>query len=144
MKNLLLHMLLCSLISLAACGIRPSISYHIPNTPVGISVPVPLDKLGTPAGGNRTVYIPVSIRTRPKGARVRINDSVVGSTPMVAYVPFKKGLFGDSKGSAQLLVEKSGYLPEGVRVFAIGGGKLSRKPKGKPTPEINLRLRRDR
>lgn len=69
-----------------------------------------------------------------------MNGQLVGSTPSLVAVPFEKRWFGRAKGSAQIVVRRAGYLPEGVRIFAVGKA-ISRTEKGEPIDVLTIPLR---
>lgn len=85
-------------------------------------------------------YLDLKIESVPGGAEVLVNGQLVGSTPSLVAIPFEKRWFGRAKGSAQIVVRRAGYLPEGARVFAVGKG-ISRSEDGPPIEVLSLTLR---
>ena len=125
---------------LAGCGFG-SVGYTIPGTPISVGYSVPLDVLGKPGKSQKVTYLPLRVESMPAGAQVKLNDAVAGSTPQALQVPFEKGFWGGAKGTAMLLVEKPGYLAEGVRLFA-DDGKITTEPDGAPQRSLMLTLRK--
>lgn len=120
-------------LSLAACSV--GIGYHIPGTPVSVGTSVPLSR----GGSSRVRYLNVDITSRPEGAEIFVNGQLVGSTPSTVSVPFERRWFGRARGSAQVLLKKTDYLPEGLRVFAVGK-KVSLSDGGAPVERIEFTL----
>ena len=140
-----LIMLLALVASVAgAAGCAVGIGYRIPGTPIGVGVSVPLDRFGQPADPRqRVVYRQVYVATAPQGARILVNGALVGSTPTEVSVPFPRGRWGRPAGSARLLVEMPGYLPEGTAPFPAREGVATR-PDGPLRRELRFELRPDR
>ena len=124
----------------AGCGASAGVGYGIPGTPVSVGVSVPLDQRGKAAPAKSTVYRQVQVETVPPGAQVLVNQTPVGSTPMLVTVPFERGWFGRAKGTAHLMLRKGGYLDEGMNVFPAGSG-VSRSPGGSPVGKLQVYLR---
>lgn len=121
-------------LSVAACSV--GIGYQIPGTPVSVGTSVPLSR----GGSSRVRYLNVDISSRPEGAEIFVNGQLVGSTPSMVSIPFERRWFGRAKGSAQVLLRSPGYLPEGLRVFAVGK-KVSRTEGGAPVDRLEFTLR---
>ena len=124
---------------LAGCGASAGVGVGIPGTPISIGASVPLDQRGRKAKDTRYLQIPVD--TVPTGAEVWVDGILVGSTPMNASLPFDKGFWGSADGSVQVTFKKLGYLPEGVRLFAVDGNRISSAPEGKPIGKLEATLR---
>ncbi len=123
---------------LAGCSL--GVGYRIPGTPIGVGASVPLDRIGRSDPDRRVLYRPLYVASQPTGARILINGELVGSTPAEIQVPFTRGRWGRAEGSAQLLLELPGHLPEGVRLFPARDG-VAREPEGPPVRELRLQLR---
>jgi hypothetical protein len=62
---------------------------------------------------------------------------------MDVAVPFQKGFWGGAKGTAQLVVQKPGYLVEGRQLFPGARGRVSSTPDGSPVGKFMFILRRE-
>lgn len=124
----------------AGCGASAGVGYSIPGTPVSVGVSVPLDQRGKAVPAKKIVYRQVQVETVPPGAQVLVNQTPVGSTPMLVTVPFERGWFGRARGTAHVMFRKGGYLDEGMNLFPAGSG-VSRAPGSPPLARLSVYLR---
>jgi hypothetical protein len=93
---------------------RPSESLEIPLRSAAGASPAPA---GSPAGPGSGSTGGISVESRPPGARVFVNDRLVGSTPLA--------LPGLPAGPARIRIELDGYQPW-VTTVRVGAGDDTR------------------
>jgi hypothetical protein len=120
---------------LTACSV--GVGYRIPGTPFSVGASVPLSR-GSSAAKVR--YLSLPVESQPSGAELYVNGNLMGSTPMTVAIPFEKRWFGRARGTAHVLVQLPGYMPEGRHVFA-SGKHISATEGGPPLGTLEVRLR---
>lgn len=137
----LVHLLSLTLLAglLTACGAHAGVGIGIPGTPISVGASVPVDQRRANSADVRYLQIPVE--STPPGAEVHVDGQLVGSTPATVSVPFDRNWRGRATGSAQVTVRRPGYLPEGVRVFAVDGNRISLSDGGQPVDRLQFTLR---
>ena len=98
--------------------------------PVPPSVPVARD----------AVYRLMHVDSVPAGAEIYVNGALVGSTPMDVALPFARGWWGSAKGAVNLVVQKSGYAPQGATLFPASDGMVSLNPGSAAITQLQLTL----
>ncbi|HOE96209.1 MAG TPA: PEGA domain-containing protein [Candidatus Sumerlaeota bacterium] len=126
----------------AGCGVNTGVSYRIPGTGVSVGASAPLDRVGKVDSAENAVYRQIELDSEPAGGRVLVNGRLVGATPMTVTLPFKKGFMGSPKGMVQVLVEKKGYLPQGVDLFPRGKN-VALSPEGDPVRKVTIKLTKE-
>lgn len=121
------------IIGLAGCG---SIHAGWPGFPV--SVGFPLGGLSKP----RPFTLALAVESDPAGADVQLNGRLVGTTPTVVHMVFKRSFTGTCKAEPvhRLLVVKPGYRPAGLSYTCQLAWDLSEGPASGRHLAARLRL----
>lgn len=132
-RGVLIFILLAPLALNACRATSFGVGLGIPFTPIGVGLGFPLDT-------ETTIYRPLAVMSEPAGAELYINGALLGSTPMTAAVPFGRGFWGQPRGTVNLLLKKQGYLPKGMPLYPVAGGRIATTPGGPAIDRLDVQL----
>ncbi len=117
----------------AGCG-----SIHAGWPGIPISVGIPLRGLSQP----KPFTVALTLETEPSGADVQLDGRLVGTSPTVVHLVFKRTFTGGCKAEPvhRLLVVKAGYQPEGLSYTCQLAWDLSEGPSNDRRLSARLRL----
>lgn len=126
-------LILGALLMVTGCG---SIHAGWPGVPV--SVGLPLGGLSKP----RPFTVALMVESEPSGADVQLNGKLVGTTPTVVHMVFKRSFTGTCHAEPvyRLLVIKPGYHPAGLSYTCQLSWDLSEGPSSDRRLSAKLRL----